>query len=312
MTDIIVSSDSVATIGGPSNINLQVDFGAQGDRGSRIFSNPSEPDDFFTTEVIELLRPQVLDVFLDTRPEGGQVYQYQDNLGSKEWIPIATFIAGPVGPTGPTGQIGPTGPQGPTGEGLRVIGSFELITDLPSTENEIGDAYFVEEDGNIYTWDGDSWNNIGSLEGPQGEQGEPGEPGPIVPIEDLENVVITSPSTNQPLVFDGTNWINSDIFAPKFLTETAEKTANYTLAIGDINTVVLMNGTSLTLTVPTNASIAFPVGTIVNVYNANITDVTIVGASGVTVRNTGALAQYGEVSLRKRATDEWVLAGNVS
>jgi hypothetical protein len=100
--------------------------------------------------------------------------------------------------------------------------------------------------------------------------------------------------------------------APKFLAESASKTANYTLAIGDINTVVLMNGTSLTLTVPTNASVAFPVGTIVNVYNANATGVTIAGDTGVTVRNAGALAEFGEVSLRKRGTDEWVLAGNVS
>ena len=99
---------------------------------------------------------------------------------------------------------------------------------------------------------------------------------------------------------------------PFFLPESAAKTSNYTLAIGDINTVVLMNGSELTLTVPTNASVAFPVGTIVNVYNANSTDVTIVGDSGVTVRNAGDLGEFGEVSLRKRGTDEWVLAGDAS
>jgi hypothetical protein len=73
-----------------------------------------------------------------------------------------------------------------------------------------------------------------------------------------------------------------------------------------------MNGSSITLTVPTNASVAFPVGTVVNVYNLNASDVTIAAASGVTLRNAGALEEYGEVSLRKRGTDEWVLAGNVS
>ena len=104
----------------------------------------------------------------------------------------------------------------------------------------------------------------------------------------------------------------NDNTAPKNLVETLQKTSNYTLAIGDINTVVLMNGSNLTLTVPTNASVAFPVGTIVNVYNANSTDVTIVGDSGVTVRNAGDLGEFGEVSLRKRGSDEWVLAGDVS
>jgi hypothetical protein len=104
----------------------------------------------------------------------------------------------------------------------------------------------------------------------------------------------------------------ADNAAPKLLTETSEQTLDYTLSAGDVNKVVLMNGSNLTVTVPTNASVAFSVGTVINVYNINSTDLTIAGDSGVTVRNAGDLAQYGEVSLRKRGTDEWVLAGNVS
>jgi hypothetical protein len=96
------------------------------------------------------------------------------------------------------------------------------------------------------------------------------------------------------------------------LEETTTRTANYTLALADQNKVVPMNGSSLTLTVPTNASVAFAIGSVVNVYNLNATDVTIAGASGVTVRNDGDLVQYGEVSLRKRGTNEWVVAGNLS
>lgn len=40
--------------------------------------------------------------------------------------------------------------------------------------------------------------------------------------------------------------------------------------------------------------------------------VDMVLSGGVTVRNGGDLAQYGEISVRKRATDEWVLFGTVS
>jgi len=111
-------------------------------------------------------------------------------------------------------------------------------------------------------------------------------------------------------VWDGSSWV--DVSAPSFLLETTTRTANHTLALTDVNKVVPMNGSSLIVTIPTNASVAFPIGTVVNVYNLNASDVTITGASGVTVRNVGALSQFGEVSLRKRATDEWVLAGNVS
>jgi hypothetical protein len=101
-------------------------------------------------------------------------------------------------------------------------------------------------------------------------------------------------------------------YAPLLLTETTTRTANYTLALTDQGKVVPMDGTDLDLTVPTDAAVAFPVGSVVNVYNLNSTDVTIAGDSGVTVRNDGDLVQYGEVSLRKRATDEWVVAGNLS
>lgn len=101
--------------------------------------------------------------------------------------------------------------------------------------------------------------------------------------------------------------------AQKLILETAEKTADYTLALADADKVVLMNKTGVaTLTVPTNASVEFPIGTIIGVYNTSSDAVTIAGDGGVVVRNAGSLAQYGEVSLRKRGADEWVLAGAVS
>jgi hypothetical protein len=72
------------------------------------------------------------------------------------------------------------------------------------------------------------------------------------------------------------------------------------------------NPSSATVTIPTNASVAFPIGSIVNVYAMSNQNLTIAGASGVTVRNAGRLFErYVEVSLRKRATDEWVASGNI-
>jgi hypothetical protein len=96
-------------------------------------------------------------------------------------------------------------------------------------------------------------------------------------------------------------------------TETGPQTGNYTLALTDAFRVVAMNPSdAVTVTVPTDASVAFPIGSVVNIYRASSNAVTIAGASGVTVRNAGAIAyQHGEVSLRKRATDEWVLSGQV-
>lgn len=101
-------------------------------------------------------------------------------------------------------------------------------------------------------------------------------------------------------------------FAPRFFFENL-RTADYTLALADINRIVSMlvvgGGT---LTIPTNSTVAFPIGTVINVYNRSATEfLTITGASGVTVRNEGTIEPYQEASLRKRATDEWVASGPV-
>jgi hypothetical protein len=96
--------------------------------------------------------------------------------------------------------------------------------------------------------------------------------------------------------------------SPLYFTENVV-TANYTLALSDVAKVVAFNSASnLTLTVPANASVAFPVGTVINVYRVGTGTVTIAAASGVTLRNAGTIpAQFGERSLRKRGTNEWVL-----
>jgi hypothetical protein len=95
--------------------------------------------------------------------------------------------------------------------------------------------------------------------------------------------------------------------------QSNEQTASYTLVLTDAGKVVECNNSSaMTLTVPTNASVAFEVGTVINVYAMTTNAVTIAGDTGVTVRNAGIIAdQYVEVSLRKRATDEWVATGNL-
>lgn len=98
-----------------------------------------------------------------------------------------------------------------------------------------------------------------------------------------------------------------------FYIQTNEQTGNYTLVLTDAGKVIECNNASAaTVTVPTNASVPFQVGTVINIYAMTANAVTIAGDAGVTVRNAGIIAdQYVEVSLRKRATDEWVATGNL-
>ena len=44
-------------------------------------------------------------------------------------------------------------------------GSVSAVSDLPATENENGDLYVVEEDGDNYVWDSGEWVNVGSMFG---------------------------------------------------------------------------------------------------------------------------------------------------
>jgi hypothetical protein len=101
--------------------------------------------------------------------------------------------------------------------------------------------------------------------------------------------------------------------APLLLEEVV-KSASYTLELDDVAKVIAVDSTSAaTVTVPANASVEFPIGSVINVYAAGTAVVTVEGAAGVTVRNDGDISdQFGEVSLRKRDTNEWVLVGQVS
>lgn len=95
------------------------------------------------------------------------------------------------------------------------------------------------------------------------------------------------------------------------------QTGDYTLVLGDFGkTVEIDSALGRNLTVPAYAQATFPVGTQVGLRQYGVGQVTVVGAGGVTVRSRGGAlklaGQYAEAVLTKRATDEWVLTGDVT
>jgi hypothetical protein len=101
------------------------------------------------------------------------------------------------------------------------------------------------------------------------------------------------------------------------VTATTQSGTTYTLALVDAGTVIeFSNAGAVTLTVPANATIAFPVGSLVGLLQYGAGQITVAPAGGVTLRAPGALlhtaAQYSAIWLRKRATDEWVLSGDLA
>lgn len=101
------------------------------------------------------------------------------------------------------------------------------------------------------------------------------------------------------------------------ITGNNQTGTTYTLALTDAGKVVeLNNASAITLTVPPVSSVAWPVGTVVELWQQGAGQVTIAAGAGVTLRSDGSkvklTAQYAGCSLRMRANDEWSLVGDLS
>jgi len=148
MVDVIVSQENLTVIGGPSKVNLELDFGPQGPRGSNFFTGLTDPDTFFTQEVINLLKPQQYDLYINVNESSadyGKVYQYRYADNTFQWVYTAVLLIGPAGPTGPTGLTGPPGAdstvEGPTGpQGLQGIQGEQGPTGPQGLQGDPGSA----------------------------------------------------------------------------------------------------------------------------------------------------------------------------
>lgn len=93
---------------------------------------------------------------------------------------------------------------------------------------------------------------------------------------------------------------------------------SYTLALTDAGKCVEINhGSDKVLTVPKNSVIAFPTGTVIELHRYGAGAVTVAPVDGtVTIDSPGGLldlaSQFSSASLRKRATNEWVLSGDLA
>jgi hypothetical protein len=100
------------------------------------------------------------------------------------------------------------------------------------------------------------------------------------------------------------------------VTAINAQTSSYTLVLGDKNKMVEMyNASANTLTIPLNSSVAFDIGTTITVLQTGAGQTTIAGTGGVTVNGTPGLklrAQWSLVTLVKRATDTWVVSGDLT
>lgn len=135
-------------------------------------------------------------------------------------------------------------------------------------------------------------------------------------------VLSTSPTLTTPLLgtptsgtlsnctVDGTNSVGF-----RTAPQTSGGASAYTLVLTDSGkSIIFTGGSTATLTVPTNASVAFPIGTTILVVNDNSGNLTISGtsvtfqlANGATGNRT--VATKGLATCLKTATDTWYVSG---
>jgi hypothetical protein len=152
-------------------------------------------------------------------------------------------------------------------------------------------------------------------------------------LDPLGNAVTTgdlywNTTANELRTYTGAAWVyapgvpgNGSVTVPKLATDTLTlisdlasnvKAAPYTLALTDRNTSI---DTTANVTIPANASVAFPVGTIITVTNTGSGTLTI-GITSDTLRqagtaNTGTrtLSAYGMATMRKVSATVWFISG---
>lgn len=123
---------------------------------------------------------------------------------------------------------------------------------------------------------------------------------------------------------DGTgSGLDADLFDGKestaFFQQTnygaiLNKSTSATLVLADANSVVIMGGSSAqTITIPTNTSVPFPVGTQITFIMGGAGAVVFAPGSGVTLQSKDTKrtidGQYASATLVKIATDTWSLIG---
>lgn len=105
-------------------------------------------------------------------------------------------------------------------------------------------------------------------------------------------------------------------------TLNAQTGTTYTTVLNDSYQVLITqsNGSANAIKIPTNASVAHPIGTVITILNigAGTCTISAVTAGTTTILSAGAvaaaptLAQYKSAACIKTATDTWYVVGAVA
>lgn len=191
------------------------------------------------------------------------------------------------------------------GEGLYVWREGDQSANLPDATNEWV-APSSDTSGASGAWQKDIESGLAGAGG-----------GVAGPGSSTDNAVARFDGTGGSTIQDSGVIIDDDDNVSGAGTLIAVKTTDFTLALSDNGKTLEGNSaTAQSITVPENASTSLPVGFQVDVVQIGAGQITFVEDTNVTIRKQAPstlkiLSQYGAVTLYKRATNEWVLIGDL-
>lgn len=131
-------------------------------------------------------------------------------------------------------------------------------------------------------------------------------------INTVQNLLNLISGTGIQLSADG----SGDVTISSSTGLNSQTGTSYTAQLSDNTKIVTMNNAGAnTFTVPTNASVAFPIGATITVIQLGAGQTGLVAAIGVTLLTASSLtarAQNSTISVIKIATDTWVAAGDLT
>jgi hypothetical protein len=165
-------------------------------------------------------------------------------------------------------------------------------------------------------WNSLGYQGAGDIEGVTAGTGLSGGGTSGTVTVSIDTSVTADLSTAQTLT-------NKTLTDPKInLALNAQTGTTYTFALTDNGRLVTAsNGSAQTYSIPTNASVAFPIGTQINIIQIGAGQVTInaVTSGTTTISSTGATAtapklraQYSSATCIKAATDLWYVVGDIA
>lgn len=182
---------------------------------------------------------------------------------------------------------------------LTQAGALDLVSAEPGTPSD-GDIYLLDEThatqpNDIAVRDAGAW----------------------VYITPAEGWIVYDATAGYHRKFDGSVWAQliSGGGGPAAVSTQAGTT--YTAVIGDANTYIqFTNASAVAFTIPAEASVNFPVGTVIALEQVGAGTVTLTPDAGVTINSRGSVlgtaGQYAVAQVKKVGSDTWTAIGDLA